>query len=123
TGERLGAGSPGGRGDMELVAELRGRDGRAWSVRVPCPAEEGEGGQLRALRRGLAELQERVVELLAPLVQEEREAAGGGGPGGGVEEDGEEEEEEEEDEGEEENNIDTRASSDDPPPKRTKVQP
>ncbi|KAM6130751.1 EKC/KEOPS complex subunit GON7 [Pterocles gutturalis] len=104
---------------MELVAELRGRDGQTWSVRVPCPAEEGEGGQLRAVRRGLAELQERLVELLAPLVQEEREAAGGGGPGGGVED----EDEEEEDEGEEENNIDTPASADDPPLKRTKVQP
>lgn len=68
----------------ELVAELRDRDGRTRSVRVPvrCSAEEGEGGQLRGLRRGLAELQERVVELLAPLVQEEREAAGGGGPRG-----------------------------------------
>lgn len=75
---------------MELVAELRGRDGRTHSVRVPCPAEEGGGegegeqlrGQLRGLRRGLAELQERVAELLAPLVREEREAAGGGGPRG-----------------------------------------
>ncbi|XP_075007297.1 EKC/KEOPS complex subunit GON7 [Calonectris borealis] len=106
---------------MELVAELRGRDGQTRSVRVPCPAEEGEGGQLRGLRRALAELQQRVVELLAPLVQEEREAAGGGGPRGDVEDD-EEEEEEEEDEGEDENNIDTTASSGDPPPKRTKVQ-
>ncbi|XP_076201447.1 EKC/KEOPS complex subunit GON7 [Aptenodytes patagonicus] len=107
---------------MELVAELRGRDGQTRSVRVPCPAEEGEGGQLRGLRRGLAELQERVVELLAPLVQEEREAAGGGGPRGDGEDDEEEEEEEEEDEGEDENNVDTKASADDPPPKRTKVQ-
>ncbi|KAM9289896.1 EKC/KEOPS complex subunit GON7 [Cariama cristata] len=106
---------------MELVAELRGRDGQTRTVRVPCPAEEGEGGQLRGLRRGLAELQERVVELLAPLVQEEREAAGGRRPRGDVEDD-EEEEEEEEDEGEDENNTDTKASSDDPPPKRTKVQ-
>ncbi|GAB0190897.1 EKC/KEOPS complex subunit GON7 [Grus americana] len=104
---------------MELVAELRGRDGQTRSVRVPYPAEEGEGGQLRGLRRALAELQERVVELLAPLVQEEREAAGGGGPRGDVEEDDEEDEEEE---GEDENNIDTKASADDPPPKRTKVQ-
>ncbi|KAM6254885.1 EKC/KEOPS complex subunit GON7 [Spheniscus humboldti] len=104
---------------MELVAELRGRDGQTRSVRVPCPAEEGEGGQLRGLRRGLAELQERVVELLAPLVQEEREAAGGGGPRGDGEED---EEDEDEDEGEDENNVDAKASADDPPPKRTKVQ-
>ncbi|KAM7109959.1 EKC/KEOPS complex subunit GON7 [Ciconia maguari] len=105
---------------MELVAELRGRDGQTRSVRVPCPAEEGEGGQLRGLRRALAELQERVVELLAPLVQEEREAAGGGGgPRGDAEDD---DEEEEEDEGEDENNIDANASGDDPPPKRTKVQ-
>ncbi|KAM6335346.1 EKC/KEOPS complex subunit GON7 [Podargus strigoides] len=108
---------------MELVAELRDREGRTRSVRVLCPAEEGEGGQLRGLRRGLAQLQERVVELLAPLVQEEREAAGGGGPRGAVEdEDEQEEEEEEEEEGEEENNIDTKASAGDPPPKRTKVQ-
>ncbi|KAK4822998.1 hypothetical protein QYF61_024706 [Mycteria americana] len=106
---------------MELVAELRGRDGQTRSVRVPCPAEEGEGGQLRGLRRALAELQERVVELLAPLVQEEREAAGGGGggPRGDVEDD---DDDEEEDEGEDENNIDANASGDDPPPKRTKVQ-
>ncbi|XP_074764674.1 EKC/KEOPS complex subunit GON7 [Athene noctua] len=103
---------------MELVAELRGRDGQTRSVRVPCPAEEGEGGQLRGLRRALAEMQERVVELLAPLVQEEREAAGGGGPRGNVEDDDYDEEEEDEDE----NNIDTKASADDPPPKRTKVQ-
>ncbi|XP_075609764.1 EKC/KEOPS complex subunit GON7 [Balearica regulorum gibbericeps] len=101
---------------MELVAELRGRDGQTRSVRVPCPAEEGEGGQLRGLRRALAELQERVVELLAPLVQEEREAAGGGGPRGDVEED------EEEEEGEDENNIDANTSADDPPAKRTRVQ-
>lgn len=70
---------------MELVAELRDRDGRTRSVRVPLPRpaeEEGESGQLRELRRGLAELQQRVVELLAPLVQEEREAAGDGGGGG-----------------------------------------
>ncbi|NXW13929.1 GON7 protein, partial [Circaetus pectoralis] len=105
-------------GAMELVAELRDRDGQTRSVRVPCPVEEGEGGQLRGLRRGLAELQERVADLLAPLVQEEREAAGGGGPRGDVED--EEEEEEEEDEGE--NNVDTKASADDPPPKRTKVE-
>ncbi|XP_068255902.1 EKC/KEOPS complex subunit GON7 [Nyctibius grandis] len=104
---------------MELVAELRDRDGRTRSVRVPCPAEEGEDGQLRGLRRALAELQERVVELLEPLVQEEREAAGGGVPRGGV---GEDEEEQEEDEGEDENNMDTEASADDPPRKRTKVQ-
>lgn len=77
-----GRGESGGGGAMELVAELRDRDGRTRSVRVPCPVEEGEGGQLRGLRRGLAELQERVAELLAPLVQEEREAAGGGGPRG-----------------------------------------
>uniref|UniRef100_A0A8D0ERB3 GON7 subunit of KEOPS complex n=1 Tax=Strix occidentalis caurina TaxID=311401 RepID=A0A8D0ERB3_STROC len=100
---------------MELVAELRGRDGQTRSVRVPCPAEEGEGGQLRGLRRALAEMQERVVELLAPLVQEEREAAGN------VEDDDDDDEEEDEDE--DENNIDTKASADDPPPKRTKVQP
>ncbi|XP_074681091.1 EKC/KEOPS complex subunit GON7 [Strix aluco] len=104
---------------MELVAELRGRDGQTRSVRVPCPAEEGEGGQLRGLRRALAEMQERVVELLAPLVQEEREAAGGGGPRGNVEDDDDDDEDEDEDE----NNIDTKASADDPPPKRTKVQP
>ncbi|XP_059675491.1 EKC/KEOPS complex subunit GON7 [Gavia stellata] len=110
---------------MELVAELRGRDGQTRSVRVPCPAEEGEGGQLRGLRRGLAELQERVVELLAPLVQEEREAAGGGGPRGDVEDDDEEEgEDEDEDEGEAENGADTdsKAGADDPPPKRTRVR-
>lgn len=62
----------------DLVAELRDRDGRTRTVRVPYPAaEEGEAAQLRGLRRALGELQERVVELLAPLVQEERAAAGG----------------------------------------------
>ncbi|NXH17496.1 GON7 protein, partial [Bucco capensis] len=106
---------------MELVAELRGRDGQTRSVRVPCTAEEGEGGQLRGLRRGLAELQQRVVELLAPLVQEEREAAAAcGRPHGNVEDD--DEEEDEEDESEDESNIDRKASADDPLPKRTKVQ-
>ncbi|CAN0108972.1 unnamed protein product [Bubo scandiacus] len=108
---------------MELVAELRGRDGQTRSVRVPCPAEEGEGGQLRGLRRALAEMQERVVELLAPLVQEEREAAGGGGPRGNVEDDDDDDDDDDEDEDEDENDIDTKASADDPPPKRTKVQP
>ncbi|XP_054256061.1 EKC/KEOPS complex subunit GON7 [Indicator indicator] len=104
---------------MELVAELRGRDGQTRSVRVPCPAVEGEGGQLRGVRQGLAELQQRVVELLAPLVQEERETAAGGGKRGNVEDD---DDDEEEDESEDENNIDTNASADGPPPKRTKVQ-
>lgn len=62
----------------DLVAELRGRDGRTRTVRVPYPAAaEGEAAQLRGLRGALSELQERVVELLAPLVQEERAAAGG----------------------------------------------
>ncbi|KAM6445274.1 EKC/KEOPS complex subunit GON7 isoform 1-T1 [Rhynochetos jubatus] len=108
---------------MELVAELRGRDGQTRSVRVPCPVEEGEGGQLRGLRRALAELQERVVELLAPLVQEERAAAGGGGQArGGVEEEEEEYDDDDEDEGRDENDIDAKASADDPPPKRTRVQ-
>ncbi|XP_030337267.1 EKC/KEOPS complex subunit GON7-like [Strigops habroptila] len=108
---------------MELVAELRGRDGETRSVRVPLPrpAEQDEAGQLRRLRRSLAELQERVVELLAPLVQAEREAAGDGGPRGGAEDDDDDEQEEDEDD-EDENSIDTKASADDPPPKRTRVQ-
>lgn len=62
----------------DLVAELRGRDGRTRTVRVPYPAaQEDEAAQLRGLREALSELQERVVELLAPLVEEERAAAGG----------------------------------------------
>ncbi|XP_027493418.1 EKC/KEOPS complex subunit GON7 [Corapipo altera] len=106
----------------ELVAELRGRDGRTRTVRVPYPAAEGgEAAQLRGLRGALSELQERVVELLAPLVQEEREAAGGARRGA-LGDDDEEEDDDEEDEGEDENNVDTAASGDDPPPKRTKVQ-
>ncbi|XP_056201503.1 EKC/KEOPS complex subunit GON7 isoform X1 [Falco biarmicus] len=105
---------------MELVAELKGRDGQTRSVRVPCPAEEGEGEQLRGLRRGLAELQQRVAELLAPLVQEEREAAGGGGPRGEADDDDDDDDEELEDE--DENCTDAKASAEDPPPKRTKVQ-
>ncbi|NXR07843.1 GON7 protein, partial [Semnornis frantzii] len=95
-----GAG-PGCGGAMELVAELRGRDGQTRSVRVPCPAVEGEGGQLRGVRQGLAELQQRVVELLAPL---------------------DDDHDDDEDESEDENNIDPNASADDPPPKKTKVQ-
>ncbi|XP_074440251.1 EKC/KEOPS complex subunit GON7 [Larus michahellis] len=110
---------------MELVAELRDRDGRTRSVRVPLPRpaeEEGESGQLRELRRGLVELQQRVVELLAPLVQEEREAAGDGGGGGqpGNDEDDEEEEEDDDDEGE--GIMDAEAGASDPPAKRTRVQ-
>ncbi|XP_065492781.1 EKC/KEOPS complex subunit GON7 [Caloenas nicobarica] len=116
---------------MELVAELRGRDGQTRSVRVPvpvpvpCPAEQSGpqdwqlSGQLRGVRRGLAELQERVVELLAPLVQEQREAAGGGGARGCAED---EDDEEEDGEDEDEDCMDTNANTEDPPPKRTKVQ-
>lgn len=69
----------GGGGAMELVAELKGRDGQRRTVRVPCPVVEGEAAQLRSVRQGLVELQQRVVELLAPLVQEEREAAAAAG--------------------------------------------
>ncbi|XP_041275131.1 uncharacterized protein LOC121343526 [Onychostruthus taczanowskii] len=107
----------------ELVAELRGRDGRTRTVRVPYPAaEEGEAAQLRGLRGALSELQERVVELLAPLVQEERAAAGGARRGGGGDDDDDYDDDEEEDAGEDENNVDAAASGDDPPVKRTKVQ-
>ncbi|XP_062351488.1 EKC/KEOPS complex subunit GON7 [Cinclus cinclus] len=102
----------------DLVAELRGRDGRTRTVRVPYPAAgEGEAAQLRGLRGAVSELQERVVELLAPLVQEERAAAGGARRGGGGDDD-----DDEEDDGEDENNVDAAASGDDPPLKRTKVQ-
>ncbi|XP_058690466.1 EKC/KEOPS complex subunit GON7 [Poecile atricapillus] len=106
----------------DLVAELRGHDGRTRTVRVPYPAaEDSEAAQLRGLRGALSELQERVVELLAPLVQEERAAAGGArrGAGGG---DDDEYDDDEEDESEDENNVDAAASADDPPLKRTKVQ-
>ncbi|XP_057269444.1 EKC/KEOPS complex subunit GON7-like [Pezoporus wallicus] len=108
---------------MELVAELRGCDGETRSVRVPLPhlTERGEAGQLRGLRQSLAELRERVVELLAPLVQAEREAAGGGGPRGDAEDDDDDEQEEDEDD-EGENSIGTKANADDPPRKRTRVQ-
>ncbi|KAM7019546.1 EKC/KEOPS complex subunit GON7 [Ammospiza nelsoni] len=106
----------------DLVAELRGRDGRTRTVRVPYPAAaEGEAAQLRGLRAALSELQERVVELLAPLVQEERAAAGGARRGAGGDDD-DDYDDEEEDEGEDENNVDAAASGDDPPVKRTKVQ-
>ncbi|XP_030805767.1 EKC/KEOPS complex subunit GON7 [Camarhynchus parvulus] len=107
----------------DLVAELRGRDGRTRTVRVPYPAAaEGEAAQLRGLRAALSELQERVVELLAPLVQEERAAAGGARRGAGGDDDDDDYNDEEEDEGEDENNVDAAASGDDPPVKRTKVQ-
>ncbi|XP_056349513.1 EKC/KEOPS complex subunit GON7 [Oenanthe melanoleuca] len=104
----------------ELVAELRGRDGRTRTVRVPYPAVEGEAAQLRGLRGALSELQERVVELLAPLVEEERAAAGDARRGGGGDDD--DYDDEEEDDGEDENNVDAAAGGDDPPLKRTKVQ-
>ncbi|XP_014739931.1 PREDICTED: uncharacterized protein C14orf142 homolog [Sturnus vulgaris] len=105
----------------DLVAELRYRDGRTRTVRVPYPAaEEGEAAQLRGLRAALSELQERVVELLAPLVQEEQAAAGGARRGGGGDDD--DYDDDEEDDGEDENNVDAAASGDDPPLKRTKVQ-
>ncbi|XP_061215977.1 EKC/KEOPS complex subunit GON7-like [Neopsephotus bourkii] len=109
---------------MELVAELRGCDGETRSVRVPLPrlTEQGEAGQLRGVRQSLAELRERVVELLAPLVQAEREAAGGGGPRGDAEDDDDDEQEEEEEDDEGENSIETKANTDDPPQKRTRVQ-
>lgn len=67
---------------MELVAELRAGGGRAREVRVRCATEAGR--ELSALRRGLGELQERVAELLAPLVlEQQRRGAAGGAPGGG----------------------------------------
>uniref|UniRef100_A0A8C4KJD0 GON7 subunit of KEOPS complex n=1 Tax=Dromaius novaehollandiae TaxID=8790 RepID=A0A8C4KJD0_DRONO len=100
---------------MELRAELTGRDGRTWPLRVRCEAEAGAGGELRGLQRGLEKLQEQVTELLAPLVQQEREAGGRGGPRG-------EWREGDEDEDENENNIDVKANADGPPLKRTKVQ-
>lgn len=71
---------------MELVAELRAGGGRAREVRVRCAAEAGgePRGELRELRRGLGELQERVAELLAPLVlEQQRRGAAGGAPSGG----------------------------------------
>ncbi|XP_032919237.1 EKC/KEOPS complex subunit GON7 [Catharus ustulatus] len=108
----------------DLVAELRGRDGRTRTVRVPYPAAEAdEAAQLRGLREALSQLQERVVELLAPLVEEERAAAGGARRGGGEDDDDyDDDDDDEEDDGEDENNVDAAASGDDPPLKRTKVQ-
>lgn len=108
---------------MELVAELRAGGGRAREVRVRCAAEAG--GELSALRRGLGELQERVAELLAPLVlEQQRRGAAGGAPGGGdgPREEEQEEEEDDDDEDEEENGVDA-ARAELPPPKRTRVQP
>ncbi|XP_065607431.1 sodium/potassium/calcium exchanger 1-like [Cyrtonyx montezumae] len=108
---------------MELVAELRAGGGRAREARVRCEAEAG--GELRALQRGLSEMQERVAELLAPLVLEQRGAGGGAGPrrrGDGEDEEDEEEEEEEEEEDEKENGAGA-ARAELPPAKRTKVQP
>ncbi|XP_077640106.1 uncharacterized protein LOC144246471 [Lonchura striata] len=114
---------PGPRQRRELVAELRDRDGRTRTVRVPYPAtEESEAAQLRELRGALRELQGRVAELLAPLVQEERAAAGAARRGGGGDDDDDYYYDDEEDTGEDENNGDAAASGDDPPVKRTKVQ-
>ncbi|XP_015720733.1 uncharacterized ENTR1 family protein-like [Coturnix japonica] len=109
---------------MELVAELRS-GGSTRAVRVRCTAEAG--GELRALRRGLGELQERVAELLAPLVlEQQRRGATGGDPGtgDGLEEGEEEEEEDDNDEedDEEENGV-TAGQDEIPPTKRTRVQP
>ncbi|XP_072193709.1 EKC/KEOPS complex subunit GON7 [Excalfactoria chinensis] len=110
---------------MELVAELRAGGGRTREVRVRCAAEAG--GELRELRRGLGEMQERVAELLAPLVlEQQRRGAAGGAPGGGDGlKKGEEEEEEDDDddeEDEEENGV-AAGQAELPPPKRTRVQP
>lgn len=108
---------------MELVAELRAGGGRAREVRVRCATEAGR--ELSALRRGLGELQERVAELLAPLVlEQQRRGAAGGAPGGGdgPREEEQEEEEDDDDEDEEENGVDA-ARAELPPPKRTRVQP
>lgn len=91
--------------------------------RVRCATEAGR--ELSALRRGLGELQERVAELLAPLVlEQQRRGAAGGAPGGGdgPREEEQEEEEDDDDEDEEENGVDA-ARAELPPPKRTRVQP
>uniref|UniRef100_A0A7M4EP60 GON7 subunit of KEOPS complex n=1 Tax=Crocodylus porosus TaxID=8502 RepID=A0A7M4EP60_CROPO len=93
---------------MELRAELTGRDGQRQPLRVRCEPEPGAGagGQLRALRWGLAQLQEQVSALLGPLVQQES----GAGPRG-----------DNEDEDQEENSVD-KTCADEPPLKRTKIQ-
>ncbi|XP_019374182.1 PREDICTED: uncharacterized protein C14orf142 homolog [Gavialis gangeticus] len=109
---------PRGGGGMELRAELTGRDGQRQPLRVRCEPEPGTGagGELRALRRGLAQLQEQVSALLGPLVQQES----GAGPRGGAQGDvGEEEDDEDEDQ--EENSID-KTCADEPPLKQTKIQ-
>ncbi|XP_021258242.1 transcription initiation factor IIA subunit 1-like [Numida meleagris] len=108
---------------MELVAELRAGGGRAREVRVRCAAEAG--GELRALRRGLGELQERVAELLAPLVleQQRRGGAPGGGDGLKEEEEGEEEDDDDDEDDDDEENSVEAARAELPPPKRTRVQP
>ncbi|RLW10025.1 hypothetical protein DV515_00002014 [Chloebia gouldiae] len=113
---------PGPRPCRDLVAELRDRDGRTRTVRVPYPATaESEAAQLRELRAALRELQERVAELLAPLVQQER-AAGAARRGAGGDDDDDYYYDDEEDTGEDENNAEAAAGGDDPPVKRTKVQ-
>ncbi|CAM4571707.1 EKC/KEOPS complex subunit GON7 [Lepidochelys kempii] len=104
---------------MELRAQLTGREGQEWPLRVRCQPEAGAGGELRGLLRGLSQLQEQVSALLAPLVEQERGGLAGAGTAAGSLGDVGEEEAEEEDE---ENNTDVKMCVDGPPLKRTKSQ-
>ncbi|XP_065259691.1 EKC/KEOPS complex subunit GON7-like [Emys orbicularis] len=104
---------------MELRAQLTGRDGQKWPLRVRCQPETGAGGELRGLLRGLSQLQEQVSALLAPLVEQESGGLAGAGTAAGPRGDVGEEEEEEEDE---ENNTDVKTCVAGPPLKRTKSQ-
>ncbi|XP_006879268.1 PREDICTED: uncharacterized protein C14orf142 homolog [Elephantulus edwardii] len=93
---------------MELVAEYIGRDGQRQQLRVSCEAPAG-ADPLQGLLSGVAQMRERVVELLGPLVSGDAQdpAAAGQDLNG-----------DDEDDAEDERNIDNRTNSDGPPAKR-----
>ncbi|XP_037687950.1 EKC/KEOPS complex subunit GON7 isoform X5 [Choloepus didactylus] len=55
---------------MELSAEYVGRDGKRQRLRVSCEVP-GDPDPFHGLLSGVAQMRERVAELLGPLVQKE----------------------------------------------------
>ncbi|KAM9203035.1 EKC/KEOPS complex subunit GON7 [Trichechus inunguis] len=97
---------------MELLGEYVGRDGQRQRLQVSCEAL-GDADPFQGLLLGLAEMRERVAELLGALVQREAQdpvAVAGEEAMNGDDEDG----------AEDENNIDNRTNSDGPSAKRPK---
>ncbi|XP_037687947.1 EKC/KEOPS complex subunit GON7 isoform X3 [Choloepus didactylus] len=97
---------------MELSAEYVGRDGKRQRLRVSCEVP-GDPDPFHGLLSGVAQMRERVAELLGPLVQKEAQdrvaAVRYGALDGG-----------DEDDEDNENIIDNRTNSDGPSAKRPK---